>query len=110
MGLYSFLNDFNYYIQLKLFFVEEIIIIFIFYNFIKLLIFNSIVELLWPTQFFNRKHSSSQFLIKFRTYTETLVKLRQIYETYNVFNKSIITILNLNKLFTTRINTLNIII
>ena len=46
VGIYSFLNDFNYYIQLKLFFVEEIVIIFLFYNFIKLIIFSSIVELI----------------------------------------------------------------
>ena len=90
MGIYNFLNNFNYYIQLKLFFVEEIVIIFLFYNFIKLIIFGSIVELVWPTQFFNRKHSSSYQLIRFRTFTETLVKLRPINYNYNVFNKTLI--------------------
>lgn len=90
VGIYNFLNDFNYYIQLKLFFAEEIIIIFLFYNFIKLLIFSSIVELIWPTQYFNRKHSSSYQLIRFRTFTETLIKLRPRYSNYSVFNKSMI--------------------
>lgn len=90
VGIYNFLNNFNYYIQLKLFFVEELVIIFLFYNFIKLIIFGSIVELIWPTQFFNRKHSSSYQLIRFRTFTETLVKLRPINYNYNVFNKSLI--------------------
>jgi len=90
VGIYSFLNDFNSYIQLKLFFAEEIIIIFLFYNFIKLIIFSSIVELIWPTQFFNRKHSSSYQLIRFRTFTETLIKLRPKYSNYSVFNKSMI--------------------
>ena len=90
MGIYNFLNDFNSYIQIKLFFAEEIVIIFLFYNFIKLIIFGSIVELVWPTQFFNRKHSSSHQLIRFRTFTETLVKLRPLNINYNVFNKSMI--------------------
>ena len=88
MGIYAFLNDFNNYIQLKLFFVEEIIVVFIFYNFIKLIVFNSIVELIWPTQFFNRKHTSSYQLVRFRTFTETISKLRLINHLYNTFNKS----------------------
>ena len=87
MGIYNFLNDFNYYIHLKLFFVEELIVIFLFYNFIKLIIFGAVVELVWPTQYFNRKHSSSYQLIKFRTFTETLIKLRPNYDRYSTFNK-----------------------
>ena len=90
MGIYSFLNDLNYYVQLKLLFVEEIIVIFLFYNFIKLIIFNSLVELIWPTQFFNRKHSSSQQILRFRTFTETVSKLRLINYYYFSFNKGLI--------------------
>jgi hypothetical protein len=69
-------------------FSEEIIIIFIFYNFIKLIVFGSIVELIWPTQFFNRRHNSGFQLIKSRTFTETLIKLRAKVSNYKVFNKS----------------------
>jgi hypothetical protein len=69
-------------------FSEEIIIIFIFYNFIKLIIFGAIVELIWPTQFFNRRHNSGFQLIKSRTFIETLVKLRAKTQNYKVFNKS----------------------
>lgn len=90
MGFYSFINDINYYIQLKLFFIEEIVVIFMFYNFIKLLIFNSIVELLWPTQIFNRKHSSYQHFLRFRTFTETVSKLRLTNYFYISFNKNLI--------------------
>jgi hypothetical protein len=68
--------------------VEEIIIIFIFYNFIKLIIFGSIVELIWPTQFFNRRHNSGFQFIRFRTFVETLIKLRSKTSNYKVFNRS----------------------
>lgn len=67
---------------------EEIIIIFTFYNFIKLIIFGSIVELIWPTQFFNRRHNSGFQLIHFRTFIETLIKLRSKTAEYKVFNRS----------------------
>ena len=90
MGIYSFFNDFNFYIQLKLFFLEEIVIIFMFYNFIKLIIFNSIVELIWPTQFFNRKHGSLHQLLRFRSFTETVSKLRLKNPFYRTFNNSLI--------------------
>lgn len=90
MGIYSFLNDLNYFIQLKLFFIEEIIVIFMFYNFIKLIIFNSLVELIWPTQYFNRKHGSSQQILRFRTFTETVSKLRLKNYYYRSFNKAFI--------------------
>lgn len=99
MGIYSFLNDLNYYIQLKLFFIEEIIVIFMFYNFIKLIIFNSLVELLWPTQIFNRKHSSSQQLLKFRTFTETVTKLRLKNYYYRAFNKSLLKYILIRNVF-----------
>lgn len=90
MGIYSLLDNLNFYIQLKLFFVEEIIIIFMFYNFIKLIIFNSVLELIWPTQFFNRKNGSSYQILRFRTFTETVSKLRIINYYYFTFNKSLI--------------------
>lgn len=80
----EFFNNFNFFINFKLFSIEEIIIIFLFYNFIKILILGSILELIWPTQFFNRRHTKSFF--KYRTFTETLSKLKNCGNLYNIFN------------------------
>jgi hypothetical protein len=90
MGVYDYLNIVSYFINLKLTFVEEIIVVFLFYNFLKLVILGAVVELIWPTQFFNRKHSSAHQLLKFRTFTETLIKLRPTYWNYYIFNKAIL--------------------
>jgi hypothetical protein len=86
--IFEYINNLNYYFNFKLMSVEEIIIIFVFYNFIKLIIFGSIVELIWPTQFFNRRHNSGFQLIRFRTFIETLIKLRSKTINYKVFNRS----------------------
>jgi hypothetical protein len=90
LAIIEYVNNLNYYFNFKLMFAEEIIIIFIFYNFIKLIVFGSIVELVWPTQFFNRRHNCGFQLIKYRTYTETLLKLRSKTINYKVFNKSLL--------------------
>ncbi len=71
-------------------FSEEIIVIFMFYNFIKTIIFGSVVELIWPTQFFNRRNNINSQLIRFRTYVETVTKLRLKNQNYRIFNKSMI--------------------
>lgn len=85
---YDFFNNINFYLNFKLISAEEIIIIFLFYNFIKLLIFSALLELIWPTQFFNRRHSN--YLIKYRTFSETIVKLKSKNNLNNVFNKFLI--------------------
>ena len=64
-------------------------VIFFFYNFIKVLIFGSLLELIWPTQFFNRRHNNLSQL-RFRTFTEVVAKLRVYNLNYNVFNKFLI--------------------
>jgi hypothetical protein len=70
--LESFFNYFNY----KIYSIDELVAILLFYNFFKLLVFSSLVELIWPTQFFNRKNNISYKLFRYRTYTEFLLKLR----------------------------------
>ena len=75
--------------------LEEIIVIFLFYNFIKLLIFGSVFELIWPTQFFNRRHSNS--FLKIRTFTEVLSKLKINNNYYNVFNSYLLSYFFLKK-------------
>ena len=72
-------NSFNYYFVLLF---EDILLIFIVYNFFKLLMFNLIVELIWPTQFFNKKNNINFISYRLRSYTEYLLKLRNINSFY----------------------------
>lgn len=55
---------------------EDIILVGLLYNFFKFLVMSAFIELIWPTQMFNRKHNIGYQAFKFRTYTETLLKLR----------------------------------
>ena len=89
MGFYEYINNFNFFLNFKLVSSEEILIVFFFYNFMKILIFGSLLELIWPTQFFNRRHNNLSQL-RFRTLTETIIKLRTNNVNYNVFNKFLI--------------------
>lgn len=75
----------NNYFNFCFLFSEEIIIVFLFYNFIKLLIFSSVFELIWPTHFFNRRNNFNSVL-KFRNFNETLLKLKSNYLVKNSFN------------------------
>ena len=96
MVVFEYLNNLNFFFNFKLNFSEEIIIIFLFYNFIKILIFGSLLELIWPTQFFNRRHNNTS-LFKFRTFTETVSKLRFYNDNYCIFNNYLINYFFLKK-------------
>lgn len=85
MGLHEYINNFNFFLNFKLVSFEELVVVVLFYNFIKILIFGSILELIWPTQFFNRRNNNLNQL-KFRTFVETILKLRINNNNYNVFN------------------------
>jgi hypothetical protein len=67
-------NQNNLFLNLKIFSVEDLIIFFLIYSFFKLLFLSVIQELLWPTQFFNRRNNNSTDLIKYRVFTEFLIK------------------------------------
>ena len=60
------------------------------YIFFKYLILTTIVELIWPTQYFNRKHSTGYQSYRLRTYTETILKLRDYSKFYYVYNTYLI--------------------
>ena len=79
----EYINYMNFY---KNFLWEDLIVVLLLYNFFKFLIMCAMTELIWPTQYFNRKHSIGYQTIKFRTYTETLLKLRNVSIFTNVFN------------------------
>ena len=61
------------------------------YNFLKLLLIGSILELIWPTQFFNRRHNINLQLFRFRTFVETFLKLKTSNYILNISYKSILT-------------------
>lgn len=69
---------------------EDILVVLMMYSFLKLILLSSIFELIWPTQFFNRRNSSSVVNYRLRTYTETVLKLLspgiKISETYTHLN------------------------
>ena len=70
---FVFLNKFDLYLSSI---QEDIFVVIIMYVFIKMVVLSSIVELVWPTQIFNRKNSTSVVSFRLRTFTETILKLR----------------------------------
>ena len=87
LGINNILNNVFFYFNSIFFFLDELLIIILIYNFMKLIIFNSIIELIWPTNYFNKKHNINFSLIKFRSFTEVLLKLRLINKKKSVFFK-----------------------
>lgn len=75
---------------------EEIVVLSIFYNFMKIIVIGSLVELIWPTHFFNKKNNVTN-LLKFRSFNEALIKLRPIDFKKNLFNKLLINTLILRR-------------
>lgn len=56
-------------------FLEDIFVICMIYNFLKLLLLGLLCEMVWPTQFFNRRNFIGTANIRKRVYTEFLTKL-----------------------------------
>ena len=69
--------------------LEDIFVVLMLYSFIKLILLSSIIELIWPTQFFNRRNSMSIVSYRLRTYVETILKLRS---TANMFSTKIVAV------------------
>lgn len=63
--------------------LEDVFVVLMLYSFIKLVLLSSIVELIWPTQFFNRRNSMGVTSLRLRTYTEVLLKLRSSQTTFS---------------------------
>lgn len=77
-----FSNKFDLYMYSIL---EDIFVVLMLYSFIKLVVLSSIVELIWPTQFFNRRNSAGVVNFRLRTYTEVVLKLRSATTTFSQF-------------------------
>ena len=65
---------------------DHMLTIFMMYSFLKLLLLSSLLELVWPTHFFNKRHNFNLNTIKHRTFLEVILKLRS--------NNSFNTVLN----------------
>ena len=55
---------------------EDILLLLIFYNFLKIVVVCLFNEIVWLSQFFNKKHNVSFQSSKFRMYYEVVLKLR----------------------------------
>lgn len=77
------INFFNFY---KAFLFEDLVIVFFLYSFLKYIILGSFVELIWPTQYFNKKHNINVQFLKFRCYVSYILKLRNYTLIYKFFN------------------------
>jgi hypothetical protein len=78
---FIFLNNFDLYLSSI---QEDVFVVIIMYIFIKMVLLSSIVELIWPTQMFNRKNSTNVISFRLRTFTETLLKLRGVNKNFFV--------------------------
>ena len=85
--LNNYFETFNY---LSHFRWEDFLVVTYLYIFFKYLILTTVVELIWPTQYFNRKHSIGYQTYRLRTYTETLSKLRGFTTFYSLYNHYLI--------------------
>lgn len=63
------LFDFYYFFSKEDFFLAITI-----YSFMKYIVACSYLELIWPTQFFNRRNVITSNVVRNRTYTEVLLK------------------------------------
>lgn len=72
---------------------EEVLIILFLYAFIKFIFICVLVELIWPTHFFNRRHTSGYSFRRFRQYTELLSKVVVKNRKYRVFQRGIVKII-----------------
>ncbi len=76
---YFYLNILDFYVYS---FLEDIFIICMVYNFLKLLILGLLSEMVWPTQFFNRRNFIGTSNIHKRVYTEYFTKFYRINNLY----------------------------
>ena len=85
-----FTNIFYYYWDSKqLFPLQEFLVLWFIYNFSKLLLVSIVNELVWPTQFFNRRHNNGYQYLKYRVYSEVILKLIRVKSTHIFFLKNL---------------------
>jgi hypothetical protein len=65
---------------------DHMLTIFMMYSFLKLLLLSSLLELIWPTHFFNKRHNFNSNSLKNRNFLETMLKVRSVNVFRNVLN------------------------
>lgn len=86
----DFLNNMHYFLNTYLYSFDELLTILFIFNFFKLTMWSSIFELLWPTQFFNRRNNIFYQSFRFRTFVEFNLKLNSVSTNYSSFYKNFI--------------------
>ena len=77
------MSVFNYLTNLDWFFIEDFIVIFFFYSFFKYIILNSLIEIIWFTNYFNKKHLYSVSFFRIKNVYEVFLKLNN-YNSYSI--------------------------
>lgn len=72
----SFIETFHINMNFYLFSLEELLIILFLFSIAKLIILCIIIELIWPTHFFNKRHNINFQTLKLRDFQSVLLKLR----------------------------------
>lgn len=54
---------------------EDVFILFLMLSFTNFILSIILSELIWPSQFFNRRHSTGLFIIRNRSFSESFLKL-----------------------------------
>lgn len=72
----SFLESIHININFYLFSFEELLIILFLFSIAKLIILCIVIELIWPTHFFNKRHNINFQTLKLRDFQSVLLKLR----------------------------------
>lgn len=72
----SFFESFHVNINFYLFSFEELLIILFLFSIAKFVLLCVVIELIWPTHFFNKRHNINFQTLKLRDFQSTLLKLR----------------------------------
>lgn len=86
----DFFFDLCFTVGYYLYNFDELLTIFFTINFFMLTVWSSIFELLWPTQFFNRRNNIFHQSLRFRALVEFNLKLNNINFNLNTFYKNFI--------------------
>ena len=79
---------FNKYIDVfsVFLYLDNLLLILFIYTFFKTILISSIFELIWPTQFFNKKNNLSYVISKKRLFTEFFLKIKNFNKFIFIFN------------------------
>lgn len=86
---WQFFDVLDYISYINSFATPEFITVALIFNFLQSLILTVFSELTWPTQHFNRKNTIGFKAYRLRTFTETMLKLRNYTGLYRVMHSAL---------------------